>query len=63
MKVINENIGTPMLSHFCPNCRNEVFNRDTVFDTQKCSFVKKCEHCGVELEFPNTEALMKLLGV
>ena len=20
MKVINRNIGTPMLSHYCPNC-------------------------------------------
>ncbi len=64
MKVINRNIGTPMLSHYCPNCGEEVFNDSNVkYDTQRCCGISKCIHCGVELEFPNTVALMELLGV
>lgn len=63
MRVRNENIGTPMLSHYCPSCNNEVFNKDTELDTDSMNFKKKCEHCGVELEFPNTGGLIKLLGL
>lgn len=62
MRVINTNIGTSMLSHFCPNCGNEVFHNNTFFDTKKCSHIKQCEYCGEELEFPNVGALIALLG-
>ena len=64
MKVINRNIGTPMLSHYCPNCGQEVFNDSSVrFDTDRNCGIKNCDNCGVELELPNTAALMQLLGV
>ncbi len=64
MKVINKNIGTPRLSHYCPNCGNEVFNNSTVkYDTQRCCGISKCTYCGTELEFPNTADLLKLLSV
>lgn len=64
MRVINRNIGTPMLAHYCPNCKNEVFsnNHSTEFDTERCCPVGKCPHCEMELEFPNTAALIELLG-
>lgn len=51
MRVINYNVGTPMLTHICPNCRNEVFNNGT----------DKCPNCGVELEFPQGEELTNLI--
>lgn len=64
MRVINRNVGTPMLSHYCPNCKCEVFNDSkVVFDTDRCCGVKHCEECGAELEFPNTGALIQLLGL
>ena len=63
-KVRNENIGTPMLAHYCPKCGVEVFNDSSkVFDTDKCCFTGKCDNCGEELEFPNTAATMALLGI
>ncbi len=63
MKVINRNIGTPLLQHFCPSCGIETFNDCAEFDTEKGCFVKTCEKCGEELEFPNTAALIELLGI
>ena len=64
MKVINRNIGTPMLSHYCPKCGCEVFNDSSVkFDANKNCGIKECPNCKTELEFPNTVALMNLLGV
>lgn len=64
MKVINRNIGTPMLSHYCPVCEREVFNDSSVqFDEVKNCGVGKCRYCGTELEFPNTVGLMQLLGL
>lgn len=63
MKVLNRNIGTSMLSHYCPKCRSEVFNDSTVkFDAVRNCGVGKCHNCETELEFPNTKALMDLLG-
>lgn len=63
MKVINRNIGTPMLSHYCPKCKEEVFNDSSVrFDAKRNCGVGKCPGCGEELEFPNTAALMELLN-
>ena len=63
MKVRNTNIGTPMLSHYCPNCGEEVFNSNTEFDKIRDVFIKECPNCNAELEFPNTAELMQLLGV
>ena len=63
MKVINRNIGTPMLSHYCPNCGIEVFNTGTEFDKKTGAFTKECPNCETELEFPNIVALKQLLGV
>ena len=65
MKVKNRNVGTPMLAHYCPNCGNEVFlnDRTAQFDPDRCCPVGKCPHCDTELEFPNTAALMELLGL
>ena len=50
--VINKYIGTPMLSHFCPVCRQEVFNNHNYH---------KCPNCGTKLKFPEGEHLHKLL--
>lgn len=64
MKVINRNIGTSMLSHYCPNCGREVFNDHSVhFDPERNCGIGKCPNCSNELEFPNTVALIKLLGL
>ena len=64
MKVINRNIGTPMLSHYCPKCGCEVFNDSSVkFDAIKNCGIKECPTCKTELEFPNTVALMNLLEI
>lgn len=63
MKVLNRNIGTPMLSHYCPKCGQEVYNDSIVqFDKRRNCGIGKCSNCDTELEFPNTVALMKLLG-
>ena len=64
MKVINRNVGTPMLSHYCPNCRHEVFNDSSVhFDISRNCGIGNCPRCKTELEFPNTVALMALLNL
>lgn len=64
MKVINRNVGTPMLSHYCPKCMNEVFNDSSVkFDSIRNCGIGECPNCKTELEFPNTVALMKLLDL
>lgn len=63
MKVLNRNIGTSMLSHYCPKCGQEVFNDSSVeFDVFRNCGIGKCPNCNTELEFPNTVALMELLG-
>lgn len=64
MKVVNKNIGTLMLSHYCPKCKQEVFNDSNVkFDEEKNCRVGKCSNCGTELEFPNVGRLLDLLGI
>ena len=64
MKVINKNVGTSMLSHYCPKCKQEVFNDSSVdFDEKKNCGVGKCPNCGTELEFPNVRRLLNLLDV
>ena len=55
--VINKNIGTAMLSHYCPVCKNRVFNNNTDNNDEK-----NCEYCGTNIRFPDTVALMELLG-
>ena len=63
MKVLNRNISTPILSHYCPKCRQQVYNDSTVqFDKRRNCGIGKCPNCNTELEFTNTVELMKLLG-
>lgn len=53
-----------MLSHYCPKCGQEVINDSSVkFDANRNCGISKCPNCKTELEFPNTVALMNLLGV
>ena len=64
MKVINKNIGTYMLAHYCPKCGEEVFNNHkVVYDRERNCGIGKCDNCGIELEFPNFSEIMELLGV
>lgn len=62
MKVINRNIGTPMLSNCCPKCGVEIFNDSSVkFDANRNCGIKKCHNCGNELGFPNTLELLDFI--